>query len=77
MAIVVLPMPPGPTIVTNLCSISFSWIAALMIARVECPMLDAGPYLDQLDDIGREALRYLHAPPKDTASQFARSAATR
>jgi regulator of sirC expression with transglutaminase-like and TPR domain len=30
-------------------------IAALMIARVEYPKLDAGPYLDQLDDIGREA----------------------
>jgi regulator of sirC expression with transglutaminase-like and TPR domain len=30
-------------------------IAALMIARVEYPRLDAGPYLDQLDEIGREA----------------------
>src|SRR5262249_12907588 len=30
-------------------------IAALMIARVEYPKLDAGPYLDQLDAIGREA----------------------
>ncbi len=30
-------------------------VAALMIARVEYPKLDAGPYLDQLDDIGREA----------------------
>ena len=30
-------------------------VAALMIARVEYPKLDAGPYLDQLDDIGSEA----------------------
>jgi regulator of sirC expression with transglutaminase-like and TPR domain len=30
-------------------------IAALMIARVEYPKLDAGPYLDQLDVFGREA----------------------
>jgi regulator of sirC expression with transglutaminase-like and TPR domain len=30
-------------------------IAALMIARVEYPKLDARPYLDQLDGIGREA----------------------
>ena len=28
-------------------------VAALMIARVEYPKLDAGPYLDQLDAIGR------------------------
>jgi regulator of sirC expression with transglutaminase-like and TPR domain len=32
-------------------------VAALMIARVEYPRLDAGPYLDQLDALGREALR--------------------
>lgn len=32
-------------------------VAALMIARVEYPQLDAGPYLDQLDVIGREARR--------------------
>lgn len=32
-------------------------VAALMIARVEYPKLDAGPYLDQLDAIGREARR--------------------
>lgn len=30
-------------------------VAALMIARVEYPRLDAGPYLDHLDDLGREA----------------------
>ena len=38
-------------------------IAALMIARVECPRLDAGPYLDQLDTIGREAERRVAAAP--------------
>jgi regulator of sirC expression with transglutaminase-like and TPR domain len=32
-------------------------VAALMIARLEYPKLDAGPYLDQLDAIGREARR--------------------
>ena len=32
-------------------------VAALMIARVEYPKLDAGPYLDLLDAIGREAKR--------------------
>ncbi|OFW32623.1 MAG: hypothetical protein A3G76_05575 [Acidobacteria bacterium RIFCSPLOWO2_12_FULL_65_11] len=30
-------------------------VAALMIARVEYPKLDAGPYLDRLDGIGHEA----------------------
>ena len=39
-------------------------IAALMIARVEYPKLDAGPYLDQLDAIGHEARsRVADAPP--------------
>ena len=39
-------------------------IAALMIARVEYPRLDAGPYLDRLDAIGREArLRVEGATP--------------
>ena len=32
-------------------------VAALMIARVEYPFLDAGPYLDRLDAIGEEAKR--------------------
>ena len=32
-------------------------VAALMIARVEYPALDAGPYLDRLDAIGEEAKR--------------------
>jgi regulator of sirC expression with transglutaminase-like and TPR domain len=34
-------------------------VAALMIARIEYPSLDSGPYLDQLDAIGREARRRL------------------
>src|SRR5438270_485200 len=38
-------------------------IAALMIARVEYPKLDAGPYLDELDALGREAQRRLAAAP--------------
>jgi regulator of sirC expression with transglutaminase-like and TPR domain len=38
-------------------------IAALMIARVEYPKLDAGPYLDRLDAFGREAkARVAEAP---------------
>src|SRR5712692_7196184 len=44
-------------------------IAALMIARVEYPTLDAGLYLDRLDALGREAkLRVEAAPlfPDDT-----------
>ena len=32
-------------------------VAALMIARIENPKLDAGPYLDRLDELGREARR--------------------
>ena len=32
-------------------------IAALMIARLEYPRLDAGPYLDRLDALGEEARR--------------------
>jgi regulator of sirC expression with transglutaminase-like and TPR domain len=42
--------------------------AALMIARVEYPDLDAGRYLTELDIIGREAGRRLAAavPPADT-----------
>jgi regulator of sirC expression with transglutaminase-like and TPR domain len=38
-------------------------IAALMIARVEYPRLDAGPYLDELDALGREAKRRVAAAP--------------
>jgi regulator of sirC expression with transglutaminase-like and TPR domain len=36
-------------------------VAALMIARVEYPNLDAGPYLDLLDALGREAARRVAA----------------
>lgn len=38
-------------------------IAALMIARVEYPKLDAGPYLDQLDALGEEARVRVAAAP--------------
>ena len=38
-------------------------VAALMIARVEHPRLDAGPYLDQLDALGREAKIRVAAAP--------------
>jgi len=30
-------------------------VAALMIARIDFPRLEAGPYLDRLDELGREA----------------------
>jgi regulator of sirC expression with transglutaminase-like and TPR domain len=41
-------------------------IAALMIARLEYPKLDAGPYLDRLDALGGEArLRIAAAPLAD------------
>ncbi len=40
-------------------------IAALMIARIEYPRLDAGPYLDELDAIGREARRRVMAADVD------------
>ena len=38
-------------------------VAALMIARIEYPALDAGPYLDQLDLIGSEARRRVADAP--------------
>jgi len=55
-------------------------IAALMIARVEYPKLDAGPYLDQLDALGREAHRRVSevpvvpgdAPPRVDPDRYAR-----
>ncbi len=55
-------------------------IAALMIARVEYPKLDAGPYLDRLDAYGREAqLRVDRAlgsvrdtPPRVDPDRYAR-----
>ncbi|HEY7169370.1 MAG TPA: transglutaminase-like domain-containing protein [Vicinamibacterales bacterium] len=58
-------------------------IAALMIARVEYPRLDARPYLDQLDALGREAARRVSsvdghpadAPPRVDPLAFARLSA--
>jgi regulator of sirC expression with transglutaminase-like and TPR domain len=55
-------------------------IAALMIARVEYRQLDAGPYLDQLDAIGREATIRVAAavivpgaaPPRVDPDRYAR-----
>ncbi len=38
-------------------------VAALMIARLEYPKLDAGPYLDELDALGREASRRVADAP--------------
>src|SRR5437588_8629222 len=43
-------------------------VAALMIARVEYPKLDAGPYLDQLDAIGREAKRRVASAVADAGA---------
>jgi regulator of sirC expression with transglutaminase-like and TPR domain len=43
-------------------------VAALMIARIEYPSLEAGPYLDQLDAIGREARRRVVAARPATLS---------
>jgi regulator of sirC expression with transglutaminase-like and TPR domain len=40
-------------------------VAALMIPRIEYPRLDAGPYLDQLDALGREAKRRVAAAAID------------
>src|SRR5215467_7830613 len=55
-------------------------IAALMIARVEYPRLEAGPYLDQLDALGREATERVaaaigrpgDAPPHVDPDRYAR-----
>jgi regulator of sirC expression with transglutaminase-like and TPR domain len=55
-------------------------IAALMIARVESPRLDAGPYLDRLDALGHEAKRRVTAaavvpgaaPPRVDPDGYAR-----
>ena len=38
-------------------------VAALMIARIENPRLDAGPYLDRLDALGQEAARRVASAP--------------
>ena len=45
-------------------------IAALMIARVEYPRLDAGPYLDQLDALGREARLRVESAPTPSDAPF-------
>jgi regulator of sirC expression with transglutaminase-like and TPR domain len=57
-------------------------VAALMIARVEYPRLDAGPYIDQLDALGREASQRVAAatphsgtPPSVDPRMFARVSA--
>jgi regulator of sirC expression with transglutaminase-like and TPR domain len=55
-------------------------VAALMIARVEYPKLEAGPYLDRLDVLGREAERRVaaaaalaaDAPPRVDPDAYAR-----
>jgi regulator of sirC expression with transglutaminase-like and TPR domain len=55
-------------------------IAALMIARIEYPKLDAGPYLDRLDALGEEAKRRVaaaqvvpgDAPPRVDPDGYAR-----
>jgi regulator of sirC expression with transglutaminase-like and TPR domain len=44
-------------------------VAALMIARVEYPKLDAGPYLDLLDALGREAARRVEAARPGSAGE--------
>lgn len=44
-------------------------VAALMIARVEYPKLDAGPYLDLLDALGREAARRVEAAKPGATDQ--------
>jgi regulator of sirC expression with transglutaminase-like and TPR domain len=46
-------------------------VAALMIARLERPRLDAGPYLDHLETLGREAAQRVAAaevPRRDAPS---------
>jgi regulator of sirC expression with transglutaminase-like and TPR domain len=55
-------------------------VASLIIARVEHPALDPGPYLDQLDTLGCEARRRVasasvvrgHAPPNVDVGDHAR-----
>ena len=41
-----------------------------MIARVEYPRLDAGPYLDQLDALGREARLRVESAPTPSDAPF-------
>jgi regulator of sirC expression with transglutaminase-like and TPR domain len=42
-------------------------VAALMMARIEYPRLEAGPYLDELDSLGREAAERVAAAPSMSA----------
>jgi regulator of sirC expression with transglutaminase-like and TPR domain len=44
-------------------------VAALMIARLEYPKLNAGPYLDQLDALGREAASRVEAARPRSADE--------
>ena len=48
-------------------------VAALMIARLEYPRLDAGPYLDRLDALGHEARRRVADAPTAPADVPARA----
>ena len=58
-------------------------VGALMIARLEYPRLDASPYLDQLDELGREAARRvaaarsirIHTPPRVDPEAYVQVAA--
>jgi regulator of sirC expression with transglutaminase-like and TPR domain len=47
-------------------------VAALLIARVEYPKLDSGPYLDRLDAIGGEARRRVAEAPVSAGGTPAR-----
>jgi regulator of sirC expression with transglutaminase-like and TPR domain len=44
-------------------------VAALMIARIEYPKLDAGAYLDRLDELGRRASARVAAATRPTSSR--------
>ena len=53
-------------------------VAALMIARIEYPKLDARPYLEQLDSLGREAaVRVARAKPRCRVAVLAPDGAVR
>ena len=43
-------------------------VAALMIARIEYPKLDAGVYLDRLDELGRQAAARVAAATRLTTN---------
>jgi regulator of sirC expression with transglutaminase-like and TPR domain len=44
-------------------------VAALMIARIEYPRLDASVYLDRLDELGRQAASRIASATRSTASR--------